>query len=57
MAVARYDNRRALVVQEANDIGTTYLRAQLLAEPSRSASLDLLKTYVDQAVDLANAMD
>ena len=33
MAVGRYENRRALVVEEANDIGTTYLRAQLLAEP------------------------
>lgn len=54
MAVGRYDNRRAIVVQEANDIGTTYLRAQLLAEPSRSASLELLKQYADAAVDLAD---
>ena len=54
MAVGRYDNRRAIVVQEANDIGTTYLRAQLLAEPSRSASLELLKPYADVAVDLAD---
>ena len=35
MAVGRYEARRAVVVQEANDIGTTYLRAQLL--PSRLA--------------------
>jgi hypothetical protein len=54
MAVGRYDGRRAVVVQEANDIGTTYLRAQLLAEPSRSTSLDLLERYADQAVDLAD---
>ncbi len=54
MAVGRYDNRRAIVVQEANDIGTTYLRAQLLAEPSRSASLELLREYADAAVDLAD---
>ncbi len=33
MAVGRYEARRALVVQESNDIGTTYLRAQMLAEP------------------------
>jgi len=39
MAVNRYEGRRALVVQEANAIETTYLRAELLAEPSRSASL------------------
>jgi len=54
MAVGRYDTRRALVVQEANDIGTTYLRAQLLAEPSRTRSLDLLTEYGDVAVDLAD---
>jgi hypothetical protein len=52
MAVGRYDNRRALVVQEANDIGTTYLRAQLLDEPARSTSLELLRRYADEAVDL-----
>jgi len=54
MAVGRYDNRRAIVVQEANAIGTTYLRAQLLAEPTRSASLYLLRQYADSAVDLAD---
>lgn len=54
MAVGRYDNRRAVLVQEANDIGTTYLRAQLLPEPARSGSLGLLVPYADQAVDLAD---
>lgn len=53
MAVGRYDTRRSVVVQEANAIGTTYLRAQLLAEPSRTESLDLLRTYASLAVDLA----
>jgi hypothetical protein len=53
MAVGRYDTRRALVVQEANDIGTTFLRAQLLSEPSRTGSLDLVAQYGDLAVDLA----
>ena len=54
MAVGRYDSRRALVVQESNDIGTTYLRAQLLAEPVRTTSLALLELYADAAVDLAD---
>jgi hypothetical protein len=54
MAVGRYDNRRAVVVQESNDIGTTYLRAQMLTEPSRTRSLGLLERYADLAVDLAN---
>src|SRR5207253_554345 len=35
MAVGRYDNRRAAVVDDANAIGTTYLRAQTLREPVR----------------------
>ena len=54
MAVGRYDNRHALVVQESNDIGTTYLRAQLLAEPTRTTSLALLEEYADVAIDLAD---
>jgi hypothetical protein len=54
MAVGRYDNRRAIVVQEANDIGTTFLRAQMLAEPSRRTSIELLRQYADVAVDLAD---
>ncbi len=33
MAVGRYDQRRAAVVDDANAIGTTYLRAQTLREP------------------------
>jgi hypothetical protein len=53
MAVGRYDNRRAIVVQEANDMGTTFLRAQLLAEPSRTRSIALLRRYADAAVDMA----
>jgi hypothetical protein len=54
MAVGRYDNRRAILVQEANDIGTTFLRAQMLAEPARTTSLGLLRQYADIAVDLAD---
>ena len=54
MAVGRYDTRRAVLVAEANDIGTTYLRAQLLAEPSRTRSIELLKEYGDLAIDLAD---
>jgi hypothetical protein len=56
MAVGRYESRRALVVQEANDIGTTYLRAQLLAEPERSESLALLEDYTGAAIDVADAV-
>jgi len=54
MSVGRYDARRALVVHEADTIGTTFLRAQLLAEPARSDSLDLLTGYADAAISLAD---
>ena len=50
MAVGRYDSRRAAVVQEANAIGTTYLRAETLAEPMRTRSLSLLRDYTDAAI-------
>ena len=43
MAVPRYDHRRELVVQEANAIGTTYLRAQTLAQPYRENLEQLLR--------------
>jgi hypothetical protein len=50
LAVGRYEDRRANTVAEANAIGTTYLRAQLVAEPERSSSLDLLRRYTDLAI-------
>jgi len=54
LAVTRYENRRDAVVDEANTIGTTFLRAQTLPEPMRSQSLAVLRTYVDSAVNLTN---
>ena len=56
MAVGRYEARRALVVQEANDIGTTYLRAELLSAPERDPSLALLVEYTDAAIALADVV-
>jgi hypothetical protein len=53
LAVSRYESRRANVVSEANAIGTTYLRAQTLAEPMRSRSLALLVDRTRTAVRLS----
>jgi len=50
LAVGRYQDRRADVVNDANTIGTTYLRAQTLREPQRSRSLALLRRYNDLAI-------
>jgi hypothetical protein len=53
LALSRYEDRRASIVDEANAIGTTYLRAQTLAEPVRSDSLKLLVDYTESAIELA----
>jgi hypothetical protein len=54
LAVSRYENRRLNIVNGANAIGTTYLRAETLAEPMRSRSLDLLVGYTRRAIRLSN---
>ncbi len=51
----RYDRRRALVLQEANAIGTTELRARYLPKPFAGESRALLREYVD--VRLAPTVD
>src|SRR5206468_8040726 len=56
LAVGRYESRRSDVVTEANTIGTTYLRAQTLAEPVRTQSLDLLRSYTDTSIALADTV-
>jgi type IV secretory pathway VirB2 component (pilin) len=50
LAVGRYEERRAATVDESNAIGTTYLRAQLIAEPARTESLQSLRRYTDLAI-------
>ena len=56
LAVSRYEDRRAHIVTEATTIGTTYLRAQTLAEPIRSRSLDLLVRHTRWAVRLSDVV-
>src|SRR5882724_913605 len=55
MALPRYEDRKKLLVDEANAIGTTALRAQMLPEPARSKVLQLLTTYVDARVSFSKA--
>lgn len=47
MSIARFDTRKMLVIDEANAIGTTYLRAQFLAEPFKSQAISLLNQYTE----------
>ncbi len=46
MASERFDTRRGNVLDEANSIGTTYLRAGYLPEPAGRMSQELLREYV-----------
>lgn len=55
MAVSRYDLRRQLEVEEANSIGTTWLRTETLPEPARSTERQLLRQYVPIRLDFFNA--
>jgi hypothetical protein len=57
MAVGRYDTRRSLVVEEANSIGTTWLRADFLPEAQKNAVKDQLKRYTRLKLDSFKSMD
>lgn len=52
----RYDSRKALVREEANSIGTTYLRADFLPEPDRDESKGLLKEYVAHRISITERL-
>jgi hypothetical protein len=52
MALSRFEARRDAVVNEANAIGTTALRARLLPEPHRTETLKLLQEYVQIRLDI-----
>ncbi|MET0588697.1 MAG: hypothetical protein ABWZ75_09260 [Novosphingobium sp.] len=55
IAVDRFDARRVMVLEEANAIGTAYLRSQLLGEPHRSRMSGILKDYTENRVVLAES--
>ena len=57
MVLNRYEARRTLATQEANAIGTSYLRAQLLDEPHRSRLSGLLVAYTENRIKLAGDAD
>jgi hypothetical protein len=56
LAVNRYEARTAAIVEEANAIGTAYLRAQTLGEPVRTESLALLQQFTDISIELTTTV-
>lgn len=55
MSVVRFDARRLLVVDEANAIGTSYWRAQLVPPPEGPELANLLREYTQTRVDFSKA--
>jgi hypothetical protein len=55
MAVSRWDQRHDLLVNEANAIGTNWLRAGLLEDPLRSDLRDALRQYTDARIALCES--
>ncbi len=50
-ALARFDARRHLVVAEANDIGTAFLRIDLLPTDAQAPMRDLFRRYLDSRIE------
>jgi hypothetical protein len=50
-ALARFDARRQLVVKEVNDIGTAWLRIDLLPAEAQPGMRDLFRKYLDARIE------
>jgi len=57
MAVSRYDQRKNYEAEEANAIGTEYVRAGLLPASDAAMTRMLLRSYLDQRIQLYQARD
>jgi hypothetical protein len=50
MSNSRYDTRRQLIIEEANNIGTVILRTDIYPDSMRKQLRGILKDYVDARV-------
>ena len=57
MATTRFDQRKNLEEEEANAIGTEYLRADLLSPAEAAQVRALLRQYIDLRIHFYNARD
>ena len=55
MALSRFDQRKQLLVNEANAIGTATLRSRMLPDAARTQMLGLLREYVDARIQFSEA--
>lgn len=57
LALDRFDVRRSMTMQEANAIGSLYLRSQLMDEPYRTRFARLLRGYTAHRIEIARVAD
>lgn len=57
MAVARWDVRHDIIVNESNAIGTLWLRAGLIEEPVRNELRETLREYTEARIELGGSPD
>jgi len=55
-AVSRFDHRRELIIEEANDIGTAYLRVDTLAPEVQPQMRDLFRANLDSRMAVYHAI-
>ncbi len=56
MSLSRFESRRDAILNEANAIGTTALRARLLPSPHNTDALKLLREYVKIRLDITQRL-
>lgn len=54
-AASRFDERRDLITQHVNAIGTAWLRLDLLADPDREMARDGFRRYVDMQMEIVRS--
>jgi len=57
MAINRWDDRRAIIIDESNAIGTLWLRAGFIQEPVRSQLRSTLHEYAESRIVLGGSRD
>ena len=56
-AISRYDNHRLLLTEEVNDIGTAYLRLDLLPAQTQPELRQLFRDYTNSRLHLFDGLD
>jgi hypothetical protein len=50
-AASRFDERRVLIVEEVNAVGTAWMRLEMLADPARQQLQELFRAYLDSRIE------